>query len=126
MLNNQNLRSILMKLMSLLLVQKMEQKSLESIWIKKVYKLAKKEYKRSSFFCKILKKQEEIYMKLILSLLANFSLCSASYSANSLCGFLLYEPKMQRTIGVDVRYILFMIEKYGKAGNLIKELNIIN
>jgi hypothetical protein len=25
-----------------------------------------------------------------------------------------------------VRYILFMIEKYGKAGNLIKELNIIN
>ena len=39
---------------------------------------------------------------------------------------ILYEPKMQRTIGVDVRYILFMIEKYGKAGNLIKELNIIN
>lgn len=39
---------------------------------------------------------------------------------------IFYEPKMQRTIGVDVRYILFMIEKYGKAGNLIKELNIIN
>mgnify|MGYP000823324304 FL=1 len=39
---------------------------------------------------------------------------------------ILYEPKMQRTIGVDVRYILFMIEKYGKAGNLIQELNILN
>ena len=39
---------------------------------------------------------------------------------------ILYEPKMQRTIGVDVRYILFMIEKYGKAGNLIRELNILN
>ncbi len=37
---------------------------------------------------------------------------------------ILYEPKMQRTIGVDVRYILFMIEKYGKAGNLIQELKI--
>lgn len=37
---------------------------------------------------------------------------------------ILYEPKMQRCIGVDVRYILFMIEKYGKAGNLIKELRI--
>lgn len=37
---------------------------------------------------------------------------------------ILYEPKMQRTIGVDVRYMLFMIEKYGKAGNLIKELKI--
>ncbi len=35
---------------------------------------------------------------------------------------ILYEPKMQRTIGVDVRYILFMIEKYGKAGDLIQEL----
>ncbi|MCD8183861.1 MAG: S46 family peptidase [Bacteroides sp.] len=39
---------------------------------------------------------------------------------------ILYEPKMQRTIGVDVRYILFIIEKYGRAGNLIKELNIGN
>lgn len=37
---------------------------------------------------------------------------------------ILYEPKMQRTIGVDVRYILFMIEKYGKAGNLIQELKV--
>ena len=37
---------------------------------------------------------------------------------------ILYEPKMQRCIGVDVRYILFMIEKYGKAGNLIQELKI--
>ena len=39
---------------------------------------------------------------------------------------ILYEPKMQRTIGVDVRYILFMIEKYGKAGNLIQELKLAN
>lgn len=37
---------------------------------------------------------------------------------------ILYEPKMQRTIGVDVRYILFMIDKYGGAGELIKELKI--
>lgn len=37
---------------------------------------------------------------------------------------ILYEPNMQRTIGVDVRYMLFMIEKYGKAGSLIKELKI--
>lgn len=37
---------------------------------------------------------------------------------------LLYEPKVQRTIGVDVRYILFMMEKYGKAGHLIRELKV--
>ena len=39
---------------------------------------------------------------------------------------ILYEPKMQRCIGVDVRYILFMIEKYGKAGDLIRELKIVS
>ncbi len=37
---------------------------------------------------------------------------------------ILYEPKMQRCIGVDVRYILFIIEKYGKAGHLVQELKI--
>lgn len=37
---------------------------------------------------------------------------------------ILYEPKMQRTVGVDVRYMLFMIEKYGKAGNLLRELKL--
>ncbi len=38
---------------------------------------------------------------------------------------ILYEPKMQRTIGVDMRYILFMIEKYGQAKHLIEELKIV-
>ena len=37
---------------------------------------------------------------------------------------LLYEPALQRTIGVDIRYVLFIIDKYGKAGNLIRELEI--
>lgn len=35
---------------------------------------------------------------------------------------ILYDPKMQRCIGVDVRYMLFIIEKYGKAGKLIEEM----
>lgn len=39
---------------------------------------------------------------------------------------ILYEPKMQRTIGVDVRYMMFIIEKYGKAGHLIQELKVGN
>ncbi len=37
---------------------------------------------------------------------------------------IIFEPDLQRCIGVDVRYILFMIEKYGEAGNLIAELNL--
>lgn len=37
---------------------------------------------------------------------------------------IVFEPDLQRCIGVDVRYMLFVIEKYGEAGNLIKELKI--
>ena len=36
----------------------------------------------------------------------------------------LYEPRLQRCIGVDIRYVLFIIEKYGKASRLIQELKI--
>ena len=36
----------------------------------------------------------------------------------------LYEPHLQRCVGVDIRYVLFIIEKYGKAGRLIQELKI--
>ena len=35
-----------------------------------------------------------------------------------------FEPNLQRCIGVDIRYILFIIEKYGKSTRLIDELNI--
>lgn len=37
---------------------------------------------------------------------------------------IIYEPNLQRCIGVDIRYILFIIEKYGKASHLIKELGL--
>ena len=37
-----------------------------------------------------------------------------------------YEPLLQRCIGVDIRYILFIMEKYGKAGHLVEELMISN
>ena len=37
---------------------------------------------------------------------------------------ILYEPELQRAIGVDIRYVLFIIEKYAKASHLIQELQI--
>ena len=37
---------------------------------------------------------------------------------------IFYEPQVQRCIGVDIRYILFILEKFGKADHLIKELNV--
>jgi len=39
---------------------------------------------------------------------------------------LSYEESLQRCIGVDIRYVLFLIDKYGEAPNLIKELNLKN
>ena len=38
---------------------------------------------------------------------------------------LKYEPTLQRCIGVDIRYVLFLIDKYGKASNLMNELKIV-
>ena len=37
---------------------------------------------------------------------------------------IVFEPDLQRCIGVDVRYMLFIIEKYGKAAHLIQELKM--
>lgn len=35
---------------------------------------------------------------------------------------LRYEPQLQRTIGVDIRYILFLMERYGKGSHLVEEM----
>jgi hypothetical protein len=40
-------------------------------------------------------------------------------------GNILFEPELQRTICVDARYVLFVIDKYAGATNLIKELKIV-
>ncbi len=43
----------------------------------------------------------------------------------AMSGNILFEPELQRTISVDVRYVLFIIDKYAGATNLIKELKIV-
>jgi len=42
----------------------------------------------------------------------------------AMSGDLIFEPALQRCIGVDVRYMLYMIEKQGRATHLIDELKI--
>ena len=42
----------------------------------------------------------------------------------AMSGDVAFEPELQRTIAVDIRYVLFVIEKYGKAKWLIDELTI--
>jgi len=43
----------------------------------------------------------------------------------AMSGNILFEPALQRTINVDIRYVLFVIDKYAGADNLIKELKIV-
>ena len=42
----------------------------------------------------------------------------------AMSGDVAFEPELQRTIAVDIRYVLFVIEKYGQAGWLLNELTI--
>ncbi len=42
----------------------------------------------------------------------------------SMSSDVMFEPELQRCICVDIRYVLFMIDKFGGAGHLIKEMKI--
>ena len=42
----------------------------------------------------------------------------------AMSGDVAFEPELQRTIAVDIRYVLFVIEKYGNAKWLVDELTI--
>lgn len=43
----------------------------------------------------------------------------------SMSGDIIFEPDLQRCINVDIRYVLFIIEKFGGATNIIEELDIV-
>ncbi len=43
----------------------------------------------------------------------------------AMSGDIAFEPELQRTINVDIRYVLFIIDKFAGAKNLIDELKII-
>lgn len=42
----------------------------------------------------------------------------------AMSGDISFDNNLQRCIGVDIRYVLFLIDKWGHADNLIKELGI--
>ena len=44
----------------------------------------------------------------------------------AMSGDIEYEPALQRCICVDIRYVLFIIDKYAGATQLIEELKIVN
>jgi len=39
---------------------------------------------------------------------------------------LMYDPDQCRNISIDIRYLLFIIDKFAGAGHLVKEMNIVN
>jgi len=43
----------------------------------------------------------------------------------AMSGDIIFEPQLQRTIATDIRYILFVIDKYAGAGYLLDEMNLI-
>jgi hypothetical protein len=43
----------------------------------------------------------------------------------AMSGDILFEPDLQRTINVDIRYVLFVVDKFAGATNLIEELTLI-
>jgi hypothetical protein len=42
----------------------------------------------------------------------------------SMSGDIIYEPEFQRSISVDIRYVLFIIDKFAGAHHLIQEMDI--
>jgi hypothetical protein len=43
----------------------------------------------------------------------------------AMSGDIVFEDKLQKTISVDIRYVLFIIDKYAGAANLIEEMTIV-
>jgi hypothetical protein len=43
----------------------------------------------------------------------------------AMSGDIAFEPEIQRTISVDIRYVLFIIDKFAGAQNIIDELTIV-
>tara|TARA_B110000483_G_scaffold60759_1_gene75554 strand:+ start:578 stop:2809 length:2232 start_codon:yes stop_codon:yes gene_type:complete len=58
---------------------------------------------------------------------AHGELIGTAFDGNweAMSGDIYFEPNIQRTISVDIRYSLFIIDKYAGAKHLIDEMNVI-
>ena len=52
--------------------------------------------------------------------------CAFDGNWEAMSGDIAFEPELQRTISVDIRYILFVIDKYAGAKHLIDEMKIVS
>ena len=58
---------------------------------------------------------------------ANGEIIGLAFDGNweSMSSDVMFEPDLQRCICVDIRYVLFLVDKFGGAGYLTKEMNIV-
>lgn len=58
---------------------------------------------------------------------AHGELIGTAFDGNweAMSGDIFFEDQLQRTISVDIRYTLFIIDKYGGAGHLVDEMTLI-
>ncbi len=59
---------------------------------------------------------------------ANGELIGIAFDGNweAMSGDIAFEPELQKCINVDIRYVLFIIDKYAGATNLINEMTLVN
>ncbi|HLV24192.1 MAG TPA: S46 family peptidase, partial [Moheibacter sp.] len=57
----------------------------------------------------------------------NGELIGIAFDGNieAMAGDVIFDPELQRTISVDIRYVLFIIDKFAGAKNIIDELTIV-
>ncbi|MDO5321966.1 MAG: S46 family peptidase [Bacteroidia bacterium] len=58
---------------------------------------------------------------------ADGNLIGLAFDGNweAMSGDVIFEPELQRCICVDIRYVLLMMDKFGGAGYLLNEMNIV-
>ncbi len=57
---------------------------------------------------------------------ANGDVIGLAFDGNweAMSGDIVFEPELQRTIGVDIRYVMYMIDKWGKCSRLLEEIKV--
>ena len=59
---------------------------------------------------------------------ANGELLGLAFDGNweAMSGDVAFEPNLQKCISVDIRYVLFIIDKYAGAGHLVREMTLVD
>jgi len=57
----------------------------------------------------------------------NGELIGIAFDGNieAMAGDVIFDPELQRTISVDIRYVLFIVDKYAGATHIIEELDLV-